>query len=237
MPYVLQACSACGEQFEPPDAVATRTPHALPCGHVVCLPCARRPTLTPATSMSICGLCHVPYTKRDIYALKATYSTGTMNSESRLSPAPNAKMSESRIVSRHEKHYVSQGAYLDNQSQQALRGRIQELESTLAARDGQVRNWRKQFDKNAQALLMHVREVRELKKEVLEWWRRFEAKDLEFEALRRASMNQLNHFRSLAPRPRPPTHSKLLNGSRIVTYEMAGPPTGFPSPSTPPPYS
>jgi hypothetical protein len=94
---------------------------------------------------------------------------------------------------------ATQGTHSMNSTEQALMARIVELESRLAVRDNELQDWRRcvplfifspmyvivflsliplrsfpfrQFDKNAQALLIQLREVRELKSEVLDWWRR-----------------------------------------------------------------
>jgi len=214
--YALTVCSSCAEAYE--SRAPSRTPHALPCGHIVCLNCAQRPTLTPATCMSKCGICHVPYTKRDIYSLKISPKIGAARipaTTDLVIPDSDTYVSYKSRNGTSISRLATQGTHSMNSTEQALMARIVELESRLAVRDDELQNWRRQFDKNAQALLIQLREVRELKSEVLDWWRRFQAKDLEFQALRRAFTTQLPN----AQLPTPPSRerSKSLNGARTVT--------------------
>ncbi|KAF9517708.1 hypothetical protein BS47DRAFT_1339237 [Hydnum rufescens UP504] len=239
--YTLTVCSSCAEAYE--SRAPGRTPHALPCGHVVCLDCARRPTLTPATCMSKCGICHVPYTKRDIYSLNFSHPSPT-NGPARHAPTTMTTVlpdsdTDLSYKSRNggsTSRLATQGTYPMNPTEYSSMARIVELESRLAVRDNELRDWRRQFDKNAQALLIQLREVRELKSEVLDWWRRFQTKDLELQALRRALTAQFPNARLPGL---PPERSKSLNKSRIVTRHDPPEPSSLVrlSASIPPPYN
>jgi len=200
-------------------------PTALPCGHVMCLVCARRPTLTPATSMSVCHTCHVPYTRRDICALnlREYYDDGDRKYSAISYPANEAQANgvQSRLAQGlGDSPFSSETSQEANEAYgmtvPALLQRIRDLEVAVSHRDSQIREWRKQFDKNAQALLIQLRDVRDLKQEVMDWWRRFREKDLEVQNLKRALKNKPPTAVQVSPTSL--SHKRGLDGSRLVTH-------------------
>ncbi|KAF8328218.1 uncharacterized protein EI90DRAFT_3065917 [Cantharellus anzutake] len=219
--YNLENCQNCGQAFETRDtSPASYKVLALPCGHIVCTPCARLPTLTPATSRSRCGACHIPYTKREIYTLQIAPTSD-----------PRSKGPQSLLDLASASHAATQNTNPAELRERALLDQIQQLESLVALRDHQLQEWKSQVDKNARTLLDYLREIRELKGEVLSWWRRYQARDMEYQALRetlthrqlpnrpsRRSPVEISTDEELSPR-RKQRHAKPPDGIRTVSYQ------------------
>jgi hypothetical protein len=117
------------------------------------------------------------------YPMKDGQANGLRSRSSHAPPdSPDSPLSSETSVEANQAHGMTVPALLQ---------RIRELEAAVNHRDSQIREWRKyvwavlymyiiltprrfsrQFDKNAQSLLVQLREVRDLKQEVMDWWRR-----------------------------------------------------------------
>ncbi|KAF8320480.1 hypothetical protein DL93DRAFT_2074167 [Clavulina sp. PMI_390] len=167
--------------------------------------------------MSVCTICHVPYTKRDIYALNLTpyirrEHPKQYSNTMAQSPPRGRRPALPVIPTTHGSPFSSEssGAVEDGYGMTvpALLQRIRDLEAAVGHRDGQIHEWKRQFDKNAQALLMHLREIRELKQE-------FRDKDLEVQTLRR-TLAERPPVKAQSP-PLSPARKHELDGSRVVS--------------------
>lgn len=102
------------------------------------------------SSMSICCTCHVPYTKRDIYALSLSqYAIA----DALITTAFDAKAPRTVVMSRRPPDPVTDSPVSSNTSAgthnaqgmtvPALLQRIHDLEVAVAHRDGQIQEWRR----------------------------------------------------------------------------------------------
>lgn len=102
--------------------------------------------------MSVCSICHVPYTRRDIYALNLSqyidgrdrkngtgpYTTNDGRTNAKTPKLPNGPSDSpfsTETSGRVDDEY--------EMSIPALLQRIRDLEATVVHRDGQIREWRR----------------------------------------------------------------------------------------------
>jgi len=196
-------------------------------------------------SMSRCGTCHVPYTKRDIYTLRILPTTDlpptlspTMPNTAFIDPKRrqsglNRRASQSLLDLGSASHVATHNTNRSDARERALLDRIQHLESLVTLRECQVKQWKSQVDKNARTLLGYLREIKELKNEVLSWWRKYQTKDVEYQALRETIARQPlpngpsrrsphvpleTTTNEELPLHRKGRHAKPPDGIRIVSY-------------------
>lgn len=102
--------------------------------------------------MSVCGTCHVPYTRRDIYALDLSQYVDSNDRKYRSVGFPTDQAQANSTVPR-----ITNGASSSRTSSESTGGsdeaygmtvpallqRIRDLEAAVGHRDGQIQEWRK----------------------------------------------------------------------------------------------